>query len=60
MPLEINEIGIKMRVREGERTEDLPPGVEMSSGECGDSARDAVVDACVRRVLEILRARQER
>jgi uncharacterized protein DUF5908 len=56
MPLEIREIGISMRVgtqtppAEAQPEQDRRPGLD----------REAIVDECVRRVLQMLKTRQER
>ena len=56
MPLEIREIGIRMRVGEHE-----PAPAQIVAGEERDErARDALVEDCVRRVMAILKSRQER
>jgi len=56
MPLEIREIGIRMRVGDSE-----PAPAQAIAGEGRDErARDAIVQDCVRRVLAILKTRQER
>ena len=56
MPLEIREIGINMRVG----GEDVAPARnDADEGDDGE-VRDAIVQDCVRRVLAILRTRQER
>jgi hypothetical protein len=57
MPVEISEIGIRMRV-------DDDKGRERGSDRLGETERDAqreaIIDECVRRVLQALKARQER
>lgn len=67
MTLEIQEIGIRMRVAEdagqGSRTE--RSGRAPRDGSCGDDAgerarRDSLVEDCVRRVLDVLKMREER
>jgi len=59
MPLEIREIGIRMRVGE---TEPAPlqrvARAELHQGD--ERTRDAIVEDCVRRVLAILKRQQER
>jgi len=56
MPLEIREIGIRMRVGEPEQA---PPLV--AADESGNErARDTIVEDCVRRVMAILKSRRER
>lgn len=56
MALEINEIGIRMRVR-GDEEEPQPRKSE--PGGCGQD-REQVVEDCVRRVLQILKNLEER
>ena len=55
MPLEIREIGISMRVGENAHPADAQP----QEGE-PKVDRDEIVDECVRRVLQMLKTRQER
>lgn len=55
MPLEIREIGIRMRV--GESTGATVPVPEE---ERDARTRDAIVEECVRRVMALLRTRRER
>lgn len=60
MPLEINEIAVKMRVGE-----DLPePGARMPGGpdirESVAEMREDIIDECLRRVLRALRDSGER
>lgn len=62
MPLEINEIGIAMRVSSGGEP---PADRDEGPDTCGDvtlseEQREALIDECVRRVLEALRTRRER
>jgi hypothetical protein len=56
MPLEIREIGIHMRVGEGERPA-LPGAAAAINSE---EEREEIVDECVRRVLAMLKTQQER
>jgi hypothetical protein len=56
MPLEIREIGIRMRVGEDEAGQPEP----IAGEERDERAHDALVEDCVRRVLAILKTRQER
>jgi uncharacterized protein DUF5908 len=58
MPIEISEIGIRMRVDDdpGHGRSGRGPGW---SGR-GEAEREAVIAECVRRVLQALKARQER
>jgi Family of unknown function (DUF5908) len=61
MPLEVNEIGISMRVRDSAsipnaetgRRQTLPKNKQEG---CADISREEVVDDCVRRVLQILKS----
>jgi hypothetical protein len=56
MPLEVREIGIYLRVGEPSAA---PP--QPAASERGDApAREVIVHDCVRRVLAILKTRQER
>jgi hypothetical protein len=57
MPLEIREIGIRMRVGESEPAR-LPQAAAIESRD--ERPRDPIVEDCVRRVLAILKTRQER
>ncbi|MCP3100287.1 DUF5908 family protein [Myxococcus sp. K15C18031901] len=63
MPLEVNEIGIQLRVRDGVDAAG-PETPSTPVGDCGCSdekkERQALVEECLRRVLQVLRARQER
>jgi len=59
MPLEIREIGIRMRVEDGAPAP-RQVLVRAEPGERDERARDAIVEDCVRRVLAILKTRQER
>lgn len=65
MTLEIQEIGIRMRVAEDAGQTPRTGGSSPAGGSCGDDAgerarRDSLVEDCVRRVLEILKMRKER
>ena len=54
MPLEINEIGIRMRVSDTTKEpEERKPKIR--EDECRDVNREELVDDCVRRVLQILK-----
>ncbi len=54
MPLEINEIGINMRVSDTNMEPDEPqPKIEQD--DCDDANREQIVDDCVRRTLQILK-----
>ncbi len=58
MPLQIDEISVSMQV-----LGDAPERGEAGSSRCGQSEeaeREAIVVDCVRRVLSILHAREER
>ena len=59
MALEINEIGIRMRVFDGNGEAKPSPKKPDQSG-CGDEERQQIVEDCVQRVLKILKATQER
>ena len=54
MPLEIREIGISMRVG------DHDPVEAEADAESPQIDHDEIVDECVRRVLQMLKTRQER
>ena len=56
MPLEIREIGIRMRVGEPEPTRPQPAVPEGYD----ESARETIIEDCVRRVMALLKTRQER
>lgn len=65
MTMEINEIGIRMRVRDGAQTSaggstDVGPTTEAGVAAKESINRDEIVDACVRRVLRALKTLQER
>ena len=63
MTLEINEIGISMRVRSDlASSADAPPDTDAADGMPAKAAteRDELVELCVRRVLRALRTSQER
>jgi hypothetical protein len=69
MALEVNEIGIRLRVRGEARGEiDEVDGVDEEREEkerggadaCCDLDRDGIVDDCVRRVMQILKSLRER
>ena len=62
MPLEVNEIGIRLRVVEGDSASSAPSGTPGRSNDAGNGAiaPALLVDTCVRRVLQILAAAQER
>ena len=57
MPIEISEIGIRMRVDEDDGGGRVGRG---PSGPGRDAEREAVIAECVRRVLQALKARQAR
>jgi hypothetical protein len=66
MALEVNEIGIRLRVRgepgdevgeEGEEREGKERG---GADPCCDLDRDEIVDDCVRRVMQMLKSLRER
>jgi hypothetical protein len=56
MPLEIREIGIRMRVGEAAPA----PARAIASEDHDERARDTLMEDCVRRVMAILKTRQER
>ncbi|MCE9672069.1 DUF5908 family protein [Myxococcus stipitatus] len=63
MPLEVNEIGIQLRVRDGaDASSSDKPSTPVGDCGCSDEKkeRQAMVEECLRRVLQVLRARQER
>jgi hypothetical protein len=68
MALEVNEIGIRLRVR-GEATGEMDEVGEVGkerekerggADPCCDLDRDGIVDDCVRRVMQILKSQRER
>jgi hypothetical protein len=61
MALEVNEIGIRMRVR-GEEEEEAGEKVarKVEDSGCGCQDRDEIVEECTRRVLQILKSARER
>jgi len=63
MALEIREIAIRMRVGEGDGCGDGGPGDEPGGDEPGGDGgadREKIVEECVRRVLQALKATRER
>jgi Family of unknown function (DUF5908) len=56
MPLEIREIGIRMRVGEPEVVAPRPSAKERYD----ERARAMIIEDCVRRVMALLKAEQER
>jgi hypothetical protein len=58
MPLEVNEIGIVMRVQEGPEVAQRIGGDE--SAEHREESREELIDECVRRVLQALKMERER
>jgi hypothetical protein len=63
MALEINEIGIRMRVHDGAAapaSDGSAAPEESGGGDGGADRRDDIVNECVRRVLHALKAAQER
>ena len=56
MPLEIREIGIRMRVGDP----DAAPVPAVAAERSEERARDTIVEDCVRRVMAILKTRRER
>ena len=59
MALEINEIGIRMRVCDS-AAETAQSKPEKRRGGCDDVDREEIVDDVVRRVLEVLATLRER
>ena len=60
MALEVSEIGIRMRVDDGE-DEGGNERARSEQGSCTESLdRNEIVDDCVRRVLQILQRQRER
>ncbi len=55
MPLEIREIGISLRVGDQSSAIEAPPREQPPR-----TAAEDIVDECVRRVLQMLKNRQER
>jgi hypothetical protein len=61
MPLEVNEIGINMRVSDNlgltdtERKTNGRRPKKAPENDCHDVKREEIVDDCVRRVLQILK-----
>ena len=55
MPLEIREIGISMRVGDGDMPQEAPARDDEPR-----PTHEEIVDECVRRVLAMLKTRQER
>ena len=63
MTMEISEIGIRMRVRDGGGGSGVAQakcGPDDGDAEGADGGREEIVQACVRRVLHALKALQER
>jgi hypothetical protein len=59
MPLEVHEIGITMRV--GDVTADVRhPGQSAEQDRLERDRREDLIEECVRRVLDVLRAERER
>jgi len=58
MPLEIREIAIRMRVGDAEPAASAT--LVRDGQEDGERNRDVIVEDCVRRVIAMLKARQER
>jgi hypothetical protein len=59
MPIEVNEIAIQLKVRDGESAEGESETVAESES-LAQPERDAIVAECVTRVLRMLNARRER
>lgn len=63
MPLEISEIAIQMRVAEadgGEQDEEEKEKKKEDDDGCCGLDKQEIVDECVRRVMKLLKSRQER
>jgi hypothetical protein len=66
MALEVNEIGISMRVDDGDEEDDTGGGrkskMSDEDDDCGCASRERgeIVDDCVRRVLQALKTMRER
>lgn len=60
MTLEISEIAIRMRVAESDGPREERGGDAVREGGCHDVERAALVDDCVRRVLQVLRTLDQR
>ncbi len=60
MALEINEIGIRVRVADGLDDDRREAEKSAAPGDCRDVDREEIVADCVRRVLRILQTRGER
>jgi hypothetical protein len=64
MALEINEIGIRMHVRDGaggvRGRQEVRQLADAEPLEGAPGGRDAIVEECVRRVLRALKTQQER
>ncbi len=59
MPLEVNEIDIRMRV--GEKPEEIKnKDIQIESSGCGNPDYEAIVSECTRRVLQRVMSAQER
>jgi hypothetical protein len=60
MPLEVNELGIFMKVSNEKKGAEQDCGCGDEVEKNGDSSRDEVVADCVRRVLEMLERKNRR
>jgi hypothetical protein len=60
MPLEINELGIFMKVMDREDEKEEKKDAEEDCEGCGGFSKDQVVEDCVARVLEILENKNKR
>jgi hypothetical protein len=58
MTLEVNEIGIRMRVHDGSQADGFPAELGATAKESVN--REEIVEACVRQVLRVLRTLRER
>ncbi len=59
MALEINEIGIRIRVDDGAEAGPVQRKATDAGG-CRDVDREEIVEDCVRRVLKILKSLEDR
>jgi hypothetical protein len=62
MPLEINEIGIRMNVRDagGDGQDEDERKASSDDADCRNRDHEAIVEDCVRRVLRILETLDQR
>jgi hypothetical protein len=60
MPLEVREIGIRLAVDDAQREDDGPEAEQGAPAGLSWADRNAIVDQCVRAVLDELRRGRER